>query len=169
MKCNHCKKEFTPSFHARNVKYCSIKCRNKVNYIRLGGADYQRAYLEKQREKDGRERIKCELCGKFYRQVGSHVYMTHGVLARDYREAFGFDVKRGQLPADLRELFAQQCRENGTVDNLKKGIKHWFKKGQAGLGTYHRSDQTMRRLKTLSHLFLKTNKYGNTNNSQIIG
>jgi predicted rRNA methylase YqxC with S4 and FtsJ domains len=66
--------------------------------------------------------------------------------ARDYREMVGFDVKRGQLPDDLRQLKSEQVFENKTVKNLKAGKKFWYKKGQPGCGVYRRSAQTMERL-----------------------
>lgn len=149
IKCAVCGKTRVSKTNGNTPKYCSIHCRNVVAYHERGGADYQREYLARRRSEtyNKKELIKCELCGKFFRQVGSHVYMTHGILARDYREALGFDVKRGQLPVDLKELYAAQVFENGTVENLKKGEVHWFKKGQEGVGIYKRSNQTIARLK----------------------
>jgi len=100
--------------------------------------------------------IQCQICGKWFRQVGSHIFMTHGITAREYREAYGFDVKKGQLPADYKELKHDQAIENGMDTRLQKaGIKTRFKKGQKGLGLYHRSPQTMTRLKNMHQLFKK--------------
>ena len=84
--------------------------------------------------------------------VGGHIRNRHEMTAREYREEYGFDVKRGQLPPDLRELKADQCKENGTINNLKAGKKYHFKKGQEGIGIYTRSDETMARLKNLNKL-----------------
>lgn len=134
---------------ANNKKYCSQLCRNKALYIRKGGAIVQREYLNKRNGAHipSKNKIQCEICGLWYRQVGSHVWNIHGMEAREYRYMYGFDVKRGQLPPDLREHKAQQVFENGTVDNLKKGAKYRFKKGQKGVGVYERSAQTITRLK----------------------
>ena len=149
MKCKFCKKEFIPKAKAHNVKYCSQYCRNKVYYNERGGKLYQREYNQKVMLKDGRTRIQCKICGKWYRQVGTHIVQVHGVLARAYREAYGFDVKKGQLPEDYRGLKAEQAFECGGVKNLKKGKKFWFKRGQKGVGVYKRSPETMARLKVL--------------------
>lgn len=130
-------------------KFCSLKCRNRSYYDKRGGAQAQRDYLDKRAGKDPRERIKCLICGRKFRQVGTHIVQIHGVTAREYREEYGFDVKRGQLPSDYRELKAEQAIECGGVKNLKKGRKFWFKKGKKGPGIYKRSLQTLERLKKL--------------------
>ena len=70
------------------------------------------------------------------------------MTARDYRAMVGFDVKRGQLPDDLRQLYAEQVFENETVKNLKAGRKFWFIKGDPRAGKYQRSAQTLERLRT---------------------
>jgi hypothetical protein len=147
MKCSQCKKEFTPRPHANNIKYCSVLCRNKVYYKKRGGAEAQREYLYKRAEGDKRPKIKCQICGKAYRQVGSHIAQVHGCTAREYREEYGFDVKKGQLPHDYRALKAGQAIECGGAKNLKLGKKYWFQKGDKKAGRYKRSDETMARLK----------------------
>lgn len=145
MKCKQCKKEFTPNKHAHNVKYCSQLCRNRVYYHERGGAEYQREYKQRKAMEDGRGRIQCKICGKWFRQVGTHVYLRHGITAREYRIEHGFDRKKGQLPEDYRKLKAEQAIECGGVKNLEKGKKFWFKKGQDT--NYVRSAETMARLK----------------------
>ena len=68
------------------------------------------------------------------------------MTAREYRKAYGFDVKRGQLAGEYLALKATQAIERGGYKNLKKGRAYWFKPGQPGLGCYERSEQTMARL-----------------------
>ena len=148
-KCLTCKKEFQPKTKAHHVKYCSINCRNHAYYIKRGGADAQREYYYSKNKDNGLPKIKCQICGRYYRQVGTHVVQTHHITAREYREEYGFDVKRGQLPEDLRELKEQRCRETGTINNLKGGKKYWFSKGDKKAGRYSRSAETLKRLKNL--------------------
>lgn len=143
MKCIKCQKEIPPKRNANNVKYC-VECRGKVKY--RVSKEAQREYWYNRRLLDGKEKIQCKICGKWYRQVGTHITQVHGMTAREYREEFGFDVKRGQLPKDLREVKAEHAKENGTINNLKKGEKFWFKKGDK-VGNYQRSQQTLDRLK----------------------
>jgi hypothetical protein len=146
--CKKCGKVFTATSNSQ--KFCSQLCRNRTYYDNRGGAEYQREYLYKKSLKNGKHKIQCHICGKWYRQVGTHIVQTHKITARQYREEYGFDVKRGQLPNDLRERKARHVFMNKTVNNLKSGKKFWFKRGQEGIGVYKRSQQTLERLKNLS-------------------
>lgn len=146
--CLYCQKEFTLKPKAKNVKFCSVSCRGRFDYYKNNRKQWQRDYLQRKLlnkySKD--ELIQCKICGGWFRQVGSHIVERHGITAREYRKEFGFDVKRGQLPDDYRQLKAEQVFEGGGVKNLKKGKKFRFKKGQEGVGVYKRSKQTQERL-----------------------
>ncbi len=102
---------------------------------------YRRLNLDNDKEK-----IQCLICGEWFRQVGSHVVQRHGMTAREYRAKYGLDVKKGQLPKDLKELYGKQALENGTYKNLESGKKFRFKKGDK-VGIYKRSEQTLKRLR----------------------
>lgn len=147
MKCAECGKDFTPKPKAHNIKYCSQLCRNRVYYRNRGGAEAQRDYIYKRKQADGRDKIQCQICKKWYRQVGSHIVLMHKITAREYREAYGFDVKRGQLPEDYRRLKADQSVECGGVRNLKRGAPYRFVPGDKRAGKYKRSLETLARLK----------------------
>jgi predicted transcriptional regulator len=144
-KCKNCKK----TIKANNKLFCCEACRKEFNAerdrerIRL----WQRARNDKKAEKPSPQKVKCLICGKWYKQVGTHIVQVHKMTAREYREEYGFDVKKGQLAGAYKQLKRDQAIENGTVENLKKGKKYWFKKGQEGIGKYKRSDQTMERLR----------------------
>ena len=160
MLCKECAKPVKPLNPRGSAgRYCNITCRNRHYNRKHDRAKWQREYNYKKYQLNTKEKIQCLVCGKWFRQVGSHIVQVHGITARKYREEFDFDVKRGQLPDDLRELKAGQVFENRTVENLKAGQKFWFKKGQHGLGLYRRSRQTMERLKEL-HKYNKTRKEG---------
>ncbi len=125
-------------------KCCSAKCRQKATNRR-----YAQYHKEWQRAQRGQKRvgtIQCNICGKWYVQIGSHVTQVHGMTAREYREEEGYDVKRGLIPEHYRQLKASQVTAK-SLANLEKGKAYWFKPGQEGLGKYQRSEQTMRRLK----------------------
>ena len=100
--------------------------------------------------------MKCAICGEEHRKVGSHVTQMHGLTAREYREKYGFDVKRGQVPEELRETLATNAIENGTAKNLQNGSKFRFKVGHRM--SYTRSTQTMERLKQQSFIKKKISK-----------
>ncbi len=151
MKCIICGEEIS---NPKAKKYCSIKCNNKYNNAKayaLRGAEYQREKNRIKREQDTRPKIKCEICGQSFRQVGSHITQVHNMTAKEYRKQFGFDSKRGQLPEDLRQLKKEICIENETIKNLEKGAAFRFKKGDK-VGKYERSEETMKRLKQSSFI-----------------
>jgi len=146
-KCKACGTEFDRSPRANNKQYCSVECRQRVynDKNREKSNAYQRARWQKNVKG---KKITCAICGEGHRQVGTHIVQRHGMTAREYREKYGFDVKKGQLPDDLRKLYGEQALENGTYRNLKAGAKHRFVKGQDT--NYKRSEETMRRLKRLA-------------------
>lgn len=149
-----CKVCGEPITEKRRRTYCSDLCRNKFYYKKNGkrNAQWLRDKKDKEASIPDKTKIQCLICGRYYRQVGTHIYARHNMTAREYREKYGFDVKKGQVSEDLRILYGQQALENGTYKNLKQGIKYWFKKGQKGVGVYQRSDETLERLKLLYKL-----------------
>ena len=38
---------------------------------------------------------KCEICGKFFNRVISHVRQKHFLNEREYKKQFGFELKKG--------------------------------------------------------------------------
>jgi len=105
---------------------------------------YRKLHLDNDKEK-----IQCVICGEWFRKVGAHITQKHGMTAREYREKYGFDVKKGQLPKDLKEKLGKNAIKNETYKNLEKGKIFRFKKGDKA-GNYKRSKQTLLRLKTKS-------------------
>ena len=144
-----CKECGSPLPTPRYRTYCSDICRNRATNKRHKDkqAEWQRQRNNKKAMKPSKNKIQCLLCGRWYRQVGNHIAQVHKMTAREYRALVGFDVKRGQLPDDLRQLKREHVFDNKTVENLKAGKVNWFKKGQEGVGVYERSAQTLERLK----------------------
>ena len=99
------------------------------------------------KSKSQEKKVQCLICKRWYILVRFRCCSTARYLLREYREDYELEVKRGIVPKWYRELKGQQALENGTVENLKKGKKYWFKKGQEGLGKYKRSPITLERLK----------------------
>lgn len=79
------------------------------------------------------------------------------MTGREYRQMLGKDIKKGLIPAWYREFKSEQnlATFDKIRDNLIKGKKYWFKKGDPKAGKYVRSEETMDRL------HLGTKKYGN--------
>lgn len=113
-------------------------------------SSYQLKWQQEKRAREARnpapDKVQCQICGLWYRQVGSHIWQVHHLSAREYRKEYGFDVRRGQLAGDYLKLKSRQAFECGGVLNLESGAKYRFKKGQSGLGAYKRSEQTLQRL-----------------------
>ena len=149
-KCVVCGSSFKPpKYNGARSKYCSPKCRNRF-YNKKNQAyntEMNRLKRLKQAEEPSPLKLQCQICGRWYKKVGSHIWQTHKMTAREYRKEYGFDVKRGQLTDVGRKVMHDHVFSNGTVNNLKAGEVNWFKKGQKGVGVYKRSEQTMNRLK----------------------
>jgi DNA-directed RNA polymerase subunit RPC12/RpoP len=90
--------------------------------------------------------MKCLICGKEFGRVCRHAQMKHGVSAREYKEMFGLDVKKGILSDDDRKIMKEHAKKQESHKNfIGKGEKYWFKKGVSV--NYTRSEETMKRLK----------------------
>lgn len=111
---------------------------------------------EKLRQRN-KELVQCLICEKHFIQVGSHVSQVHKMTAREYREEFELEVKRGTVPAWYRKLKGDIALENNTYKNILDNKKTRFKKGDKKAGRYKRSPIALERLKTL----YKFNKHGN--------
>jgi hypothetical protein len=146
--CEYCNKNYTPN--SNHQKYCS-ECKHIA--IREKNREREREWQRRQRGKYKKGKIQCQICGKWYRQLGTHVSSIHKIRAREYREMFGLDVKTGKstLSEDLRKLYGEQAKENGTFKNLKAGEKYWFKPNDRMAGRYTRSKETIERLMTANN------------------
>lgn len=135
---------YTPT--SNSSKYCCTEHRD-AHYKELGKfANSQRKYKNKQHEHPFAGARQCVICGLWYRAVCHHAWNAHGIFEHEYKKMAGLDHKKGLIPDDLKEVKAKHVFENGTVENLKKGKKNWYKKGDKSVGKYERSPQTKRRL-----------------------
>jgi hypothetical protein len=149
MKCKNCKKEFIRKSNSQ--KFCCITCMNRWRYWKKGGKEAQTIYRNKQNRsnKPAPNKIKCLICGNYYRKVGSHIAQIHGMTCREYREHFDLEVKKGLLKEIEREPLREHVFSNGTVNNLKAGKRFWFIKGDKKAGRYKRSPITLKRVSEL--------------------
>ena len=135
----------------RQRTFCSSTCRNK-HY-----AQKYRDRMDRLASEPSDKKCQCLICGRYYVQIGSHIVQRHGMTAREYREYFDLEVKKGILPAYYKKIKGDLALENGTFKNLRAGEKHWFKPGSKITGRYKRSSVTLERLSNL-HKFNKLNK-----------
>lgn len=101
--------------------------------------------------------FECKICGRHFKHLGSHVAQTHKVKAREYKQRFGLDVKKGLVTHDIKEKQRKHTLENGTIENLKLGEEFRFRKGQ--VPKYKRSKETLERLKTQSAENIKKTRF----------
>lgn len=137
----------------RYRSYCSAKCRNRFFNKKYSAyrSILQRERYDRAHDKYKPGRIQCQVCGRWYVQVCSHAYERHGLLGREYKKLFGYDLKKGKIPGWYREKKSELNRATWDVigGNLKKGEAFWFKPGDKKAGRYERSYETLERLKNL--------------------
>lgn len=109
--------------------YCSAECRNKCYYKRYYQYNHNLALERKGQYAPNKK--KCAICGKWYVQVGTHIFLRHKITAREYRELYNLPVKRGITTPEYRQRKGEQAKQNKTYKNLQCGKKYWYKKGDA--------------------------------------
>ncbi len=94
----------------------------------------------------------CEICGKAYSRVLSHVRQVHDMSARDYKKKFGLDLNKGICSKDSSAKTRKHTMSNyeSVIKNnlLINGKKTQFKVGHKGRTIDKVSEQTLIRLKS---------------------
>jgi len=163
-----CKVCGEPITQNRFRTFCSDKCRNKFyqKKYQTYRSEWQRAKYDRNASVKDDKKLKCPICGRYYVQLCSHVLQRHGMTAREFKVAFGYDVKKGRVPTWYKEKKGEISIENKTFLNLKKGKKYWFKKGDHKAGRYQRSPETLARLKTIHKLTKRNKNYAKENRNK---
>lgn len=95
-------------------------------------------------------KIKCEICGKYFARVSSHVRQKHNMSAYEYKKAYGFDTTKGICSEKSRKKSSKKAYENYQkviAENLiSKGSSTRFKKGCKGRTKEQLSEQSIIRL-----------------------
>jgi hypothetical protein len=98
----------------------------------------------------------CEICGQHFDRILTHARIKHDISAKDYKQSFGLDVKKGICSQRSRELSRERVMENYdkvVKENLiANGVKTRFYKGGKGRTIDKVSFQTMLRLKQQSFI-----------------
>lgn len=80
-------------------------------------------------------KLKCLICGKTFKHLGSHLWHRHRVLAREYKEEFGLPYKMSLITDEIKEKKSKATLSRASIfkKNFKKGGKKFqFKKGHTG-------------------------------------
>ncbi|MFA6971390.1 MAG: MucR family transcriptional regulator [Gallionella sp.] len=96
---------------------------------------------------DLEEILTCKICHKRFKHLGSHVALTHKILARQYKRRFGFDVTTPLVEPYISDKHRQDAYKYGMGDRIKRlGKATRYVKGDKRAGAYRRSKQTKERL-----------------------
>lgn len=106
--------------------------------------------------------MKCEICKKEYRHLGSHIYHAHKILTREYKIQFGLPIKESLISDEIREKLRDANAENYDLvvkkNLLANGSKNWFKPGDRIGNRNYISTKTMRKHVETIEKYNKTRK-----------
>ena len=103
----------------------------------------------------------CNICGRSFKKLISHVIQTHSMTGLQYKDLFGYDRYKSIMSKDSRYLARMNAIKNypKIKDNLLvSGRSTRFKIGHSGRTKDKISPQTERRLKNSK---FKTKSNGN--------
>lgn len=67
-------------------------------------------------------RVQCLDCGRWYRALGNHLRLTHGVSVDEYQAEHQLPASRGLVPEDLREQMAERQRRRMAEDEQLRAV-----------------------------------------------
>lgn len=93
----------------------------------------------------------CAICGKSFKRVVAHVRQKHNMTEREYKVAFGLDLKKGicsQASSNISRTKTLANYDKCIANNLTVGgTANRFKEGSAGRTKEQVSEQTKLMLK----------------------
>lgn len=93
---------------------------------------------------------KCEICGKHFKRVLTHVRQKHFMTEREYKTQFGFDLQKGICSKESSEKSRERIFENYEKcikrNLVEGGKKSRFNEGDPGRTKDMVSEQTRLRL-----------------------
>jgi endogenous inhibitor of DNA gyrase (YacG/DUF329 family) len=119
----------------RQRTYCSKQCRTKGQWIDLKAKETPErrekrlSYGRAKYSRYAKGKIRCRLCDKWFIKPLAHTWQVHKLGQNEYKEIFDLPLKRGIIPECHRKILSQNVWENGTIENLKKGVARRFIKG----------------------------------------
>lgn len=92
----------------------------------------------------------CEICGKSFNRVVSHIRQKHNMSEREYKTQFGFDLGKGICSPESAEKTRRKTLDNYDLvigqNLIANGQKSRFKKGSKGRTREQLSEQTRKML-----------------------
>ena len=80
-------------------------------------------------------KLKCLICGRSFKHLGSHLWHGHHVLAREYKEEFGLPYNMSLITDEIKEKKSDATLhwKETFKENFKNSKKYQFKKGKPGI------------------------------------
>ncbi len=76
------------------------------------------------------KKLKCKICNKLFKHLGSHLWHKHKVLSKDYKMEFGLDINTALVTSDISDKQKEHSRKWKTYEgNFKGSKKYQFKPG----------------------------------------
>ena len=93
--------------------------------------------------------LKCKICGRYYRHLGSHLWHGHRILSKEYKEQFELPYNMALITDEIKEKKRRKAYlwQKTWKKNFKNSKKYQIGKPQSGIhsGT-HRTSQWERRI-----------------------
>jgi len=76
---------------------------------------------------DDTGKLKCHICGKYYRGLSAHIWQAHNIQLREYKYLFGLTQNKALISDDIKET--KRLYITGEVKDklLRDGLKTRFK------------------------------------------
>ena len=90
-------------------------------------------------------KLTCQICGKKYSHLGSHIAHGHKMLARDYKIEFELPYNTSLISSEVklkRQEAFELHREKYLKNLFKDGEKYRFKKGRTGQRRISQGERT---------------------------
>jgi len=102
----------------------------------------------------------CEICGKSFKRLMTHVRQKHNMSAIEYKKKFGLNTSKGIISDVSRELSRKRVEENRHVleNIIEGGKKTRYSKGHEGRTKDKVSEQERLRLSEQARTNISTEK-----------
>lgn len=97
-----------------------------------------------------------DLCHRWFKNLGRHLYAVHKVKARDYKIMMGVDLKTPLIAKSVQKKMREKNKLAKSYLNLRPSSL--LQKGKVTIQNYQRSPQTIQRLRKISEEYRRQQK-----------
>jgi len=116
--CLHCEGPVARGPRDNNKKFCSVRCRNKALWQRVGKERTIASRAKWGAYAEGK--IQCKLCDRWYVKPMAHVWQQHNMTEQEYKEYFDLPLSKGIIPEEHRQLLSRLALENDMDKQLMR-------------------------------------------------